>query len=59
MPNFEAALTALLDCKEHLNDTSILSDCEAKYRRNLIRVCIEIAREYKCEIQQRDVEAGR
>lgn len=59
MANFETTLTALVDCKEAMGETSDLSPEDARYRRNLIRVCVEIAAQYKCELQRRDAGAGR
>ncbi len=43
---FENTLTDLEDCQEHLSDTD-LSDEEENAREDLVRVCTEIAEEYK------------
>lgn len=43
---FENTYRDLVDCQENMADTEELSETEQHYRKEIIRVCLEIAEEY-------------
>lgn len=49
---FENTLPDLRDCQESLDNCDELSPTEQKARRNLIRLCVEIAEDYGYEVEQ-------
>jgi hypothetical protein len=48
---FQNTLRDLIDCDYHLGDTDELSDSEAKARLRLIKLCVNIADSYGCEVE--------